>query len=123
MQPRLESSGQAVRRSACGSRTEPRRAPQTQPTAGREALPLFLTSRIDDVLGEIVLDFGTIPHHLVVSVIQNLIGAIAQVLADVFLHARIVEIALARRFFRNEFEDAVIATRMNDGGNGAGLQR
>ncbi len=58
-------------------------------------------------LGEVVFHFRPVARHFVIGVAQYLIGAVAQVFADVLLHARVVQIALAGRLLGDHLQDAI----------------
>src|ERR1700691_455455 len=72
---------------------------------------------------QVIHHLGLVARHLVISVLQQLVFAVQQRLANALLHARIVQLALPGRVFGDDFENAVTLLRLDDGADGAGGQR
>ena len=72
-----------------GNSKSPRRSENLKPSQ------LLLSAVLEDLFRQVVLDFSLIPHHFVVGRPQQLGAAIAQLLANILLHPRVVQLTLA----------------------------
>ena len=67
----------------------------------------LLGAAFEDLFGVVVLDTGLVAKHFVVGIFEELGAAVAELLADGLLYARVVEFALAGGLFGDELIDGV----------------
>src|ERR1017187_1426025 len=108
--PRTRWSGRAFCARCCGSWVRglsDSTGPRSIFHRRRRKTAALLGVALEDPFGEEVFHLGLVAQHLVVSALQQLLAAVAQLLADVLLHLRVAEIALAGRLARQQLEDGV----------------
>src|SRR5882757_3358189 len=68
---------------------------------------ILLGAVFEDLFCQVVFYLGLIAHHFVVGGSQELGAAVAQLLADVLLHSRVVQLTLSGRFLFYQLVDCV----------------
>src|SRR5882757_5119329 len=68
---------------------------------------ILLSAVFEDLFCQVVFYLGLIAHHFVVGGSQELGAAVAQLLADVLLHSRVVQLTLSGRFLFYQLVDCV----------------
>src|SRR3954466_13591952 len=69
----------------------------------------LLAGVLQNVFCKVVFDAGIVVQSLIICGLQQLLTALAKLLADVLLHAGIIDLALPGLFFADQLDDLVAA--------------